>query len=41
MYKMKEVKAFKGLGHRCDERYSDAQTYVFVRQKEEKRPEFG
>ncbi len=35
-----EIKAFEGLDYRYDETYSDAQTYVFVRRKEEQLPEF-
>ena len=38
--KPEEIKAFEGLDYRYDETYSDAQTYVFVRRKEEKLPEF-
>ena len=35
-----EIKAFEGLDYRYEETYSDAQTYVFVRRKKEKLPEF-
>jgi len=35
-----DIKAFEGLDYRYDEKYSDTQTYVFVRRKEEKLPEF-
>ena len=35
-----EIKAFEGLDYRYEETYSDAQTYVFVRRKEEQLPEF-
>lgn len=38
--KIEDIKAFEGLDYRYDEKYSDAQTYVFVRRKEEKLPEF-
>ena len=38
--KSEDVKAFAGLGYRYEEKYSDAQTYVFVRRKEEIMPEF-
>ena len=35
-----EIKAFEGLHYRYSPEYSDDDTYVFVRQKEEKLPEF-
>jgi len=35
-----EIKAFNGLDYRYSPERSDEQTYVFVRQKEEKLPEF-
>jgi len=35
-----EIKAFDGLDYRYGEEYSDAQTYVFVRGKKEKLPEY-
>ena len=38
--KPEDVKAFAGLGYRYEEKYSDVQTYVFVRRKEETMPEF-
>ena len=38
--KPEDIKAFEGLDYRYDEKYSDTQTYVFVRRKEEKLPEF-
>ena len=38
--KPEEIKAFEGLHYRYDETHSDAQTYVFVRRKEEQLPEF-
>ena len=38
--KPEDVKAFAGLGYRYEEKHSDAQTYVFVRRKEETMPEF-
>ena len=38
--KAEEIRAFDELDYRYDEKYSDAQTYVFVRRKKEKLPEF-
>ena len=35
-----EIKAFGGFDYRYDETHSDLQTYVFVRRKKEKLPEF-
>ena len=35
-----EIKAFGGFDYRYDETRSDLQTYVFVRRKKEKLPEF-
>ena len=35
-----EIKAFEGLDYRHSEAYSDENTYVFVLQRKEKRPEF-
>ena len=35
-----DIRAFDGLDYRYDEKRSDAQTYVFVRKKEEKLTEF-
>ena len=35
-----DIRAFEGLDYHYDEKYSDDQTYVFVRRKEEKLPEF-
>jgi len=38
--KPEEIKAFEGLGYRYSPEHSDDDTYVFVRKKEEKLPEF-
>ena len=38
--KPEEIKAFEGLDYRYSPDHSDDDTYVFVRQKEEKLPEF-
>ena len=38
--KPEEIKAFEGLNYRYSPEHSDDDTYVFVRQKEEKLPEF-
>ena len=38
--KPEEIKAFEGLDYRYSPDHSDDDTYVFVRQKEEKPPEF-
>ena len=38
--KPEEIKAFEGLDYRYSLDHSDDDTYVFVRQKEEKLPEF-
>jgi len=38
--KPEEIKAFEGLDYRYSPEHSDDDTYVFVRQKEEKLPEF-
>ena len=38
--KPEELRAFDGLEYRFDEKYSDAQTYVFVHRKKAKCPEF-
>ena len=35
-----DIKAFEGLDYRYSPEHSDDGTYVFVRQKEEKLPEF-
>ncbi|MBQ7784666.1 MAG: peroxide stress protein YaaA [Clostridia bacterium] len=38
---LEDIKAFEGLDYRYSPENSDNDTYVFVRQKEEKLPEFG
>ena len=40
IWKPEDIRAFDGLGYGYEEKNSDEQTYVFVRRKEEKQPEF-